>query len=163
MARIWDDFLTERDQEVFGAAGYGREAEFKGRPALLVHQDPWSLAAEGSYYVGRPVEAAVLSQRRPWTADFVLCEAEREFGWASVCGSVDPTGLTATDVTDCQLDGPTDGQVRPIALAQNVDPRVHSDPLGDRSVHHEHRTDTHRGGQHPVHVEFVSADCLQRG
>ncbi|MEE2822967.1 MAG: isochorismatase family protein [Acidobacteriota bacterium] len=36
MARIWDDFLTERDQEVFGAAGYGREAEFKGRPALLV-------------------------------------------------------------------------------------------------------------------------------
>ena len=78
-------------------------------------------------------------------------------------GSVDPTGLTATDVTDYQLDSPTDGQVRPIAVAQNVDPGVHSDPLGDRSVHDEHRTDTHRGGQHPVHVEFVSADCLQRG
>ena len=36
MARVWDDFLTERDKKVFDAAGYGREAEFKGRPALLV-------------------------------------------------------------------------------------------------------------------------------
>ncbi|MDA2933851.1 isochorismatase family protein [Acidobacteria bacterium AH-259-D05] len=36
MARIWDAFLTERDLKVFGAAGYGREAELKGRPALLI-------------------------------------------------------------------------------------------------------------------------------
>ncbi len=36
MARIWDAFLTERDKKVFGAAGSGREAELKGRPALLV-------------------------------------------------------------------------------------------------------------------------------
>lgn len=36
MARVWDAFLTDRDQKVFEAAGYGREAEMKGRPALLV-------------------------------------------------------------------------------------------------------------------------------
>ncbi len=36
MARIWDVFLTERDKRVFEAAGYGREAELKGRPALLI-------------------------------------------------------------------------------------------------------------------------------
>ena len=36
MARIWDAFLTDRDKKIFGAAGYGREAEFKGRPALLI-------------------------------------------------------------------------------------------------------------------------------
>ncbi len=36
MARIWDAFLTDRDKKDFGAAGYGREAEFKGRPALLI-------------------------------------------------------------------------------------------------------------------------------
>lgn len=36
MTRVWDAFLTERDQQVFKAAGYGQEAEMKGRPALLV-------------------------------------------------------------------------------------------------------------------------------
>jgi len=36
MARVWDEFLTERDREVFGAAGYGAEAAMRGRPALLV-------------------------------------------------------------------------------------------------------------------------------
>jgi len=36
MTRVWDEFLTERDREVFGAAGYGAEAPMKGRPALLI-------------------------------------------------------------------------------------------------------------------------------
>jgi maleamate amidohydrolase len=34
--RIWDQFLTERDKEVFTAAGYGALAEWGKRPALLV-------------------------------------------------------------------------------------------------------------------------------
>ncbi|HVY58143.1 MAG TPA: isochorismatase family protein [Xanthobacteraceae bacterium] len=34
--RIWDKFLTERDKEVFKAAGYGQRAGFGKRPALLV-------------------------------------------------------------------------------------------------------------------------------
>ena len=36
MQRVWDQFLTERDRKVFGAAGYGGEAGFRDRPALLV-------------------------------------------------------------------------------------------------------------------------------
>lgn len=34
--RIWDKFLTERDKEVFAAAGYGALAAWGERPALLV-------------------------------------------------------------------------------------------------------------------------------
>src|SRR6059036_2445217 len=33
---IWNQFLTERDQQVFAAAGYGARAGFGHRPALLV-------------------------------------------------------------------------------------------------------------------------------
>ena len=34
--RIWDDFLTERDKKVFEKSGFGSEAGFGERPALLV-------------------------------------------------------------------------------------------------------------------------------
>ncbi|MCZ6875823.1 MAG: hypothetical protein O7G88_20215 [bacterium] len=34
--RIWDQFLTERDKQVFAAAGYGQRAGFGQRPVLLV-------------------------------------------------------------------------------------------------------------------------------
>ena len=34
--RIWDDFLTERDKQVFDKAGYGQRAGFGCRPALMV-------------------------------------------------------------------------------------------------------------------------------
>jgi maleamate amidohydrolase len=33
---IWDSFLTERDREVFGRAGYGKQAGFGQRPVVLV-------------------------------------------------------------------------------------------------------------------------------
>ena len=33
---VWNKFLTERDKEVFAAAGYGARAGFGNRPALLV-------------------------------------------------------------------------------------------------------------------------------
>ena len=36
MARVWDDVLSERDREVYRAAGYGARAGGGGRPALLV-------------------------------------------------------------------------------------------------------------------------------
>ena len=36
MARIWDDFLTERDKAVFGASGYGAGVKLGARPALMV-------------------------------------------------------------------------------------------------------------------------------
>ena len=34
--RIWDQFLTERDKAVFKASGYGAQAGFGKRPALLI-------------------------------------------------------------------------------------------------------------------------------
>lgn len=34
--RIWDDFLTERDQEVLKFAGYGKRGGFGKRPALFI-------------------------------------------------------------------------------------------------------------------------------
>jgi nicotinamidase-related amidase len=34
--RVWDKFLTERDKEIFKAAGYGKRAGFGKRPALLI-------------------------------------------------------------------------------------------------------------------------------
>ncbi|MCA8934300.1 MAG: isochorismatase family protein [Rhodospirillaceae bacterium] len=36
MKRIWDDFLTERDQQVLAAAGYGKRGGFGTRPALFI-------------------------------------------------------------------------------------------------------------------------------
>ena len=33
---VWNRFLTERDKQVFGAAGYGRRAGFGERPVILV-------------------------------------------------------------------------------------------------------------------------------
>ncbi len=33
---IWNQFLTERDKQVFGAAGYGERAGFGERPAIVV-------------------------------------------------------------------------------------------------------------------------------
>ncbi|KPQ05129.1 MAG: Amidase [Rhodobacteraceae bacterium HLUCCA12] len=36
MARVWDDFLTERDKLVLDVAGYGARAGFGARPALIV-------------------------------------------------------------------------------------------------------------------------------
>lgn len=35
-ARIWDDFITERDAKVFAAAGYGVQGTLPARPALLL-------------------------------------------------------------------------------------------------------------------------------
>jgi nicotinamidase-related amidase len=36
MARVWDQFLTERDKQVFAAAGFGAHAGFGEKPALLI-------------------------------------------------------------------------------------------------------------------------------
>ena len=77
-------------------------------------------------------------------------------------GPVDAAGGTAADVARHQLDRPADGRVGPVAVAEDVDPRVHADGDGDGPVDHEDRSDRHRGGEHAVHVELVGADRLDR-
>ena len=43
---IWNKFLTERDKQVFSAAGYGARAGFGKRPALLVIDVSWAFCGE---------------------------------------------------------------------------------------------------------------------
>ncbi len=46
--RIWDKFLTERDKEVFAAAGYGALGAWGERPALLVIDINYAFCGEAS-------------------------------------------------------------------------------------------------------------------
>jgi maleamate amidohydrolase len=46
--RVWDKFLTERDRQVFEASGYGTEAEWGKRPALLVIDVNYAFTGESS-------------------------------------------------------------------------------------------------------------------
>ena len=46
--RIWDDFLTERDKQVFKAAGYDALAEWGERPALVVIDVNYAFTGERS-------------------------------------------------------------------------------------------------------------------
>jgi maleamate amidohydrolase len=43
---IWHRFLTERDKQVFAAAGYGARAGFGKRPALVVIDVSWAFTGE---------------------------------------------------------------------------------------------------------------------
>ncbi len=43
---IWNKFLTERDQAVFAAGGFGARAGFGNRPALLVIDVNWAFCGE---------------------------------------------------------------------------------------------------------------------
>ena len=45
---IWNAFLTERDKQVFSAAGYGVRAGFGKRPVLLVIDVSWAFTGEKS-------------------------------------------------------------------------------------------------------------------
>ena len=46
--RIWDKFLTERDQEVFSASGYGATAGGGEKPALLIIDVNYAFCGERS-------------------------------------------------------------------------------------------------------------------
>ena len=68
--RIWDQFLTKRDREVFAASGYGTRAGFGDRPALLVIDVNYN-------FVGDTVEPILESIKR-WP------NSCGEDGWAAV-------------------------------------------------------------------------------
>jgi maleamate amidohydrolase len=44
--RLWDQYLTERDKQVFAASGFGAHAGFGKRPALLVIDVSWGFAGD---------------------------------------------------------------------------------------------------------------------
>ena len=46
--RIWDKYLTERDKQVFAAAGYGALADWGKKPALLVIDVNYAFTGESS-------------------------------------------------------------------------------------------------------------------
>lgn len=46
--RVWDDFLTERDKQVFKAAGYDALADWGERPALIVIDVNYAFTGEHS-------------------------------------------------------------------------------------------------------------------
>ncbi|MDR0810490.1 MAG: isochorismatase family protein [Gemmobacter sp.] len=44
--RIWDDFLTERDRQVFAQSGYGKRGGFGKRPALFIIDVQYNFCGE---------------------------------------------------------------------------------------------------------------------
>ena len=98
-----------------------------GRPTLLVDQDPGCLTAEGRHHILGPVEATILGQGGPRTARLVLGEAEPQLGHTAVGGPVDAAGRPAADVADHQLNGPPDGGVGSVPLAEGIHAAVHPD------------------------------------
>ncbi|MGE0239144.1 MAG: isochorismatase family protein [Parvibaculaceae bacterium] len=44
--RIWDDFLTERDKEVYARSGYGKRGGFGRRPALFIIDVQYNFCGE---------------------------------------------------------------------------------------------------------------------
>ncbi|ASY73502.1 isochorismatase family protein [Sinorhizobium fredii] len=59
-ARVWDQFLTERDREVIGIAGYGARQGFGTRPALLVVDVNYAFCGDRR----EPVQNAILRWRQ---------------------------------------------------------------------------------------------------
>ena len=44
--RIWDQYLTERDKQVFKASGFGAKGGFGKRPALLIIDVSYGFAGD---------------------------------------------------------------------------------------------------------------------
>src|SRR5258708_568926 len=70
MKRVWDDFLTERDQSIFAGAGYGVRQGFGQRPALVIVDTNYTFVGDRR----EPVEESIKRFRNS-------CGYE---GWASV-------------------------------------------------------------------------------
>lgn len=67
---IWDEVLTERDKQVFAAAGYGKQQGFGSRPAIIVVDVNYNFVGE----VPEPILASIKTYRNS-------CGEE---GWQSV-------------------------------------------------------------------------------
>jgi maleamate amidohydrolase len=56
---IWDEVLTERDKQVFAAAGYGKQQGFGGRPAIIVVDVNYNFVGE----VPEPILVSIKTYR----------------------------------------------------------------------------------------------------
>ena len=70
MSAIWDEFLTERDKQVFEAAGYGQAGGFGMRPALVIIDVNYDFVGE------KPLP--ILESIKSWR------NSSGEEGWAAV-------------------------------------------------------------------------------
>lgn len=70
MKRVWDDFLSERDQAIFAGAGYGQPQGFGQRPALVVVDTNYNFVGDRR----EPIEESIKRFRNS-------CGYE---GWAAV-------------------------------------------------------------------------------
>lgn len=70
MSAIWDEFLTERDKEVFEVAGYGKTGGFGQRPALVIIDINYDFVGE------KPLP--ILESIKSWR------NSSGEEGWAAV-------------------------------------------------------------------------------
>lgn len=59
-ARVWDPFLTERDRQVIGIAGYGARQGFGARPALLIVDVNYAFCGDKR----EPVQKSILRWRQ---------------------------------------------------------------------------------------------------
>src|SRR6266851_3856906 len=55
-ARIWDQFLTDRDKQTFGGAGYGRRAGFGQRPVVLVIDVNYNFVGDRPEPIGESIK-----------------------------------------------------------------------------------------------------------
>lgn len=67
---VWDEYLSERDRNIFGSAGYGRRAGFGKRPVVLVIDVNYNFVGDRP----QPIEESVKRWRNS-------CGLE---GWAAV-------------------------------------------------------------------------------
>lgn len=94
--RIWEPFLTDRDKQVFAAAGFGAKGGFGKRPAFLIIDISWGFAGHDPASILESIET-----------------------WPNSCGaeSWDAIAVTKTVAEACRAKGVpviyTTGVVRP--------------------------------------------------
>ena len=130
-----------------------RGGQLRRRAALLVHEPAHALAVEQGNGRRARRYAAGDRERRPVRVGLVLGEAEGVFAGIALHRAVDLARPAATDIADDELEGPADGGVGAVALAERVQAPVHADAPCDGAVHDDHRPREMGRAEQAVHGE----------
>lgn len=76
---VWKRFLTERDKQVFAAAGYGTRQGYGKRPALLVVDVNYNFVEEGCFDRSQASHAISLCDMHAKYADVVKLDETLAF------------------------------------------------------------------------------------